>query len=91
MPLRFPIYDSFGSAWRGRSRSGSRRTCFGMARHHLRRVAACAHKLEEAQHDRDQAIFEAWQSGETQRDIARYAGISHQRVQQIIAKARNHS
>lgn len=56
----------------------------GMAMHHLRRVAACRKKLEEAQHNRDEAIREAWASGETQRDIAKYAGISHQRVQQIV-------
>ena len=56
-----------------------------MAMHHLRRVAACRRKIQEAMRDRDEAIREAYASGETQRDIAKYAGITHQRVQQIVS------
>ena len=55
-----------------------------MAMVHLRRVAACRQRLEEVRQARDDAIREAYANGETQRDIARYAGISHQRVQQIV-------
>lgn len=59
-----------------------------MARKHLRRVTAFAKKLEQARLDRDQAIREAWNAGETYRDIGRSAGLSHTRVQQIVMEWR---
>lgn len=65
-----------------------RRTRGRMAMVHLRRVAACAQKLEDVRQDRDDAIREAYASGETMRDIAKHAGMSHQRVQQIVSAAR---
>jgi len=61
---------------------------FGMARHDLDRVAACSKKLEEAREDRDAAIRVAWASGETYRDIAQAAHLSHQRVAQIVVSGR---
>lgn len=55
-----------------------------MAMSDLRRVQRCAHKLEETRQDLKDAIRQAHQSGETYRDIARYAGMSHQRIAQIV-------
>ena len=61
----------------------------GMARYHLDRVAACRRKLEEIHEARDEAIRIAWASGETYRDIAKAAGLSHQRIAQIVTKKRH--
>lgn len=68
--------------------ASGRKLSFGMARHHLGRVAACAEKIKEVYENRDEAILEAWESGETYRDIAKAAGISHQRVAQIVKGSR---
>lgn len=76
---------------RFRRKRKRRRKDARMAMAHLRRVAACRDKLEEVRLNRDEAIIEAYMSGETQRDIARYAGISHQRVQQIVAAGKRHT
>ena len=59
-----------------------------MAQSHLRRVTECSAKLEEARQARDEAIREAWLSGEIYRDIAEAAGLSHQRVAQIVQRGR---
>jgi DNA-directed RNA polymerase sigma subunit (sigma70/sigma32) len=53
----------------------------------LRRVKRAAARVERAQRDLRAAILEARQSGETLRDIAEWAGLSHQRVHQIVAAA----
>ena len=57
-----------------------------MARIHLRRLMRARKKLEDARQERDNAIREAYASGETQKDIARIAGLSQQRVAQIVAE-----
>jgi hypothetical protein len=54
-----------------------------MARADLRRVERAASKVEEARRDLREAILAARASGETFRDIADAAGLSHQRVHQI--------
>lgn len=59
-----------------------------MARSHLRKVKECAEKMEEVREARDAAIREAWLSGEIYRDIAEAAGLSHQRVAQIVQRGR---
>lgn len=59
-----------------------------MAMADLRRIAACSEKIKDAYAQRDEAIIISSRHGETYRDIARYAGISHQRVAQIVAEAR---
>ena len=55
-----------------------------MARADLRRVFQARRKLEQAHKERDDAIRAAYASGETQGDIARIAGLSQQRVAQIV-------
>lgn len=55
-----------------------------MARVDLRRVANARRRLEAAMRERDDAIRAAVASGETYRDVARMAGVSHQRVSQIV-------
>ena len=57
-----------------------------MARVDLRRVARARRQLEQAIKERDDAIRAAVASGETYRDVARMAGLSHQRVAQIVAR-----
>ena len=57
-----------------------------MARIDLRRVAKARRKLEAAIVERDEAIRAACASGETQRDVAKVAGLSQQRVAQICAE-----
>lgn len=55
-----------------------------MARIDLQRVARCRRKLEAVYRERDEAIRAAVASGETHRDVAAVAGLSHQRVTQIV-------
>lgn len=55
-----------------------------MAQVDLRRVAKQRHTLEKAQSDLRAAIRDARASGETYRDIADAAGLSYQRVWQIV-------
>jgi DNA-binding NarL/FixJ family response regulator len=56
----------------------------GMARTDLRRVARARKELDKALAERRASILAAVASGETYRDVARMAGISHQRVAQIV-------
>ena len=55
-----------------------------MAQADLRRVERCRQQLEDARAGLHQAIRDAVASGETYRDVAKLAGISHQRVAQIV-------
>ena len=57
-----------------------------VAKADLRRCEQCAKALEQARSGLEQAIRDARASGETLRDIAEAAGISHQRVWQILNK-----
>lgn len=57
-----------------------------MARVDLRRCKQCADALDRARFELEKAIMDARASGETLRDIAEAAGISHQRVWQILNK-----
>lgn len=54
-----------------------------MAQADLRRIARIVAKIAECQDELREAIIAAHASGETYRDIARAAGLSHQRVWQI--------
>jgi len=58
-----------------------------MAQKHLRRVRAEAAKVKASERRLKQAIVAAHQSGESTRDIAPYAGLSHQRIAQILHEA----
>lgn len=55
-----------------------------MARADMRRVAQAKRDLERCRSDFIEAIKAAVASGETYRDVARMAGISHQRVHQVV-------
>lgn len=55
-----------------------------MAQADLRRVQRAAARVTDAREELIAAIFAAVSSGETYRDIARAAGMSHQRVGQIV-------
>lgn len=64
-----------------------------MARPDLRRVAkarrrldACRQAVDDAQEELFAAIKAAVASGEAYRDVARMAGLTHQRVAQIIRR-----
>lgn len=59
-----------------------------MAQTHLREVKRRTEAFERARLARDQAIFEAYLSGETMRDIARYTNVSNQRVSVIVRRER---
>lgn len=59
----------------------------GMTQADLRRIERAAAKLQESREDLFAAIITARDSGESLRDIAKAAGMSHQRVHQI---AQNH-
>lgn len=61
-----------------------------MARIHLRRVAACRRELDKVRVALHEAIVAAVDSGEAQADVARFAGLSQQRVSQIVQDHRNH-
>ncbi len=72
------------------SRSGLvKRESEHMAQADLRRVARATRRIEAALTERDNAICTAWDSGESMRDIAKVAGLSPSRVQQIVAKRRH--
>jgi transcriptional regulator with XRE-family HTH domain len=55
-----------------------------MAQADLRRVARAARKRERAEAELYEAIVAARASGETYRDIAKAAGLSHQGVWKIM-------
>jgi transposase len=57
-----------------------------MAQRDLRRVERCRQDLEKARLDFEAAIKSAVASGESYRDVAERAGISYQRVAQIVKK-----
>lgn len=59
-----------------------------VAQSDLRRVERLARKVAESRDELRDAMVAAHDSGESYRDIARAAGISHQRVAQIITDAR---
>jgi hypothetical protein len=59
-----------------------------VAQKDLRRVRAEAGKLRQADRRLRAAIVAAHRSGESTRDIAPYADLSHQRVQQILVEER---
>ena len=58
-----------------------------MAQKDLRRVRAAARRLEKAQAALRDAIYAASRSGESTRDIAPYAGMSHSQVAERIKEA----
>jgi len=59
-----------------------------MAQVDLRRVERCRERMDEARAEWKRAIRDAVASGETYKDVARRAGVSHQRVGQIINELR---
>lgn len=59
-----------------------------MAQADLRRVRKAAEKIRSANEECRAAIVAARASGETLRDIAEAAGLSHQRVHQILSEQR---
>ena len=61
-----------------------------MAQKHLRRVKQKAEAVAHAEEERDAAIRDAYESGETFRDIAAWAGLSHQRIHQIVREPEEH-
>jgi hypothetical protein len=61
-----------------------------MARADLDRVRRAAQRLAEARNEMEAAIRAARDSGETYQDIADVAGLSRQRIQQMIGKSRRH-
>jgi len=71
-----------------RKQHSLRRKLVNMARVDLRRVAKARRRLEAALKERDDAILAAVASGETYRDVARIAGLSFQRIAQIVSKSR---
>lgn len=60
----------------------------GMARKDLDRVTRLADLRVRVEEDLHKAIVAAHRSGETLRDIGEAAGMSHQRVWQIVNEAR---
>lgn len=60
-----------------------------MAQKHLRKVKQAANDINQARRRFELVVLEAHQSGETLRDIADWAGVSHQRIHQIIRDARD--
>jgi hypothetical protein len=60
-----------------------------MAQRDLRRVKRAARRLHVAEGEFHAAIMAARLSGETLRDIGHWAGLSHQRIQEIV-KAEEH-
>lgn len=52
----------------------------------LRRVKADRERLEKAERQFHQSILAAHRAGETYRDIGEWAGLSHQRCQEIVKK-----
>ncbi len=66
----------------------ARRESDDVAQADLRRVRRAKHRIEAALEERENAICAAWDSGESMRDIAKVAGLSSSRVQQIVAARR---
>jgi len=60
----------------------------GVAQRDLRRVERAARKMDLARDELRQAIVQARSAGETFDDIGRAAGLSRQRVQQIVRDRR---
>lgn len=60
-----------------------------MAQADLRRVERARKHVLEAREELENAIRDAVASGETYRDVAARAGMSHQRVAQIVAAKRS--
>ena len=56
----------------------------GMTQADLRRIERASERLERSREELLVAILNARDSGESFRDIARAAGMSHQRVHQIV-------
>lgn len=59
-----------------------------MAQSHLRKVASVRARLEKVTAELEQAILAAQDSGESLRDIAPYAGMTHTKVMELTRKAR---
>ena len=59
-----------------------------VAKADLRRVSKAVSRIRDAEEELKEAILAARASGETLRDIAEAAGISHQRVHQIVNEKR---
>jgi catalase (peroxidase I) len=57
-----------------------------MARADMRRIAQCKRELETSRLAFLEAIKAAVASGETYRDVGRMAGLSHQRIHQIVTE-----
>jgi hypothetical protein len=55
-----------------------------MARKHLRDVRGAAMKVDRARDELSRAMLAARESGETLRDIAHEAGLSHQQVANLL-------
>ena len=62
-----------------------------VAQKHLRRVRAEANRVKAAEERMRAAIVACFESGESTRDIAPYAGLSHQRIQQILREEQQRS
>ena len=60
-----------------------------VARADLRRVQRAAQRVRECRDELEASIVAASASGETYRDIAVAAGMSHQRVGQIVKEGRS--
>lgn len=59
-----------------------------MARADLRRVERACKQVVDARTELEAAIVAAHKSGETYRDIAKAADMSHQRIGQIVKEAK---
>jgi hypothetical protein len=62
-----------------------------VAKSDLRKVSLCAKRIEEARFNLIDAIIRARDSGESLRDIADAAGLSHQRIHQLVTVRRRPS
>lgn len=58
-----------------------------MAERDLKEVRRCTDKVEQARARLREAILKAHRSGESLRGIAPYAGMSHQRVAELLKEA----
>jgi hypothetical protein len=55
---------------------------------HRRALRAIDERVREARDRRDRAVLDAVEAGASYREVARAAGLSHSRVQQIVGEAR---
>jgi DNA-binding protein H-NS len=55
-----------------------------MAQADLRKVERARERRDQAERELEQAIVAAWESGESYRDIAKRAGLTFQRIGQIV-------